>query len=376
LWSVGVSLYQLLFGTFPFDANSTHELQQQIQKKSGSNLRIPRHVNPISKPCEDLLKSILTADPDRRISWDQFFRHPLFAAKAAPGKEKLGGALNSMVMASTIQVNNRFNQEQNETLDDAATLHQADKYGEPNAQLQGVNEDSRMSEQSWQDKQKQVQQEDAFKENTQRFWHERNKILFLFTTVRKLRDLNKKLDPRNPVKLSIKFFNTVLAQKALIYLHTNVRSVTEPNFNPFQMKEHEHWMKSSHSLEIRSKLQQDQQSLKGYFDWMRQDENQMNFSDYDRKFLGELSLTTSMHLLDQIMDHKMRDMINMRQDNNVTGNQQLEAEWLVALYHADSAFKAEKVFLYSTGKPYDWNAFYGKLAHGDTNALRSWIQSL
>ena len=376
LWSVGVSFYQLLFGTFPFDANSTYELQQKIQKESGTNLRIPRHVNPISKPCEELLRSILTADPDRRISWDKFFRHPLFAEKAAPSKGKLGGALNSMVMASTIQVNNRFNQEQNETLDDAATLHQADKYGEPNAQLQGVNEDSRMSDQNWQDKQKQVQQEDAFKENTQRFWHERNKILFLFTTVRKLRDLNKKLHPQNPVKLSIKFFNTVLAQKALIYLHTNVRSVTEPNFNPFQMQQHENWLKSSHSYEIRSKLQQDEQSLKSYFDWMRQDEAQMNFSDYDRKFLGELSLSSSMHLLDQIMDHKMRDMINMRQDNNVTGNHQLEAEWLVALYHADSAFKAEKVFLYSTGKPYDWNAFYSKLAHGDTNALRTWIKSL
>jgi hypothetical protein len=109
---------------------------------------------------------------------------------------------------------------------------------------------------------------------------------------------------------------------------------------------------------------------------MRQDEAQMGFSDYDRKFLGELSITSSMHLLDQIMDHKMRDMINMRQDHNVTGNPQLEAEWLVALYHADSAFRAEKVFLYSNGKPYDWNGFYSKLAHGDTNALRSWIKNL
>jgi serine/threonine protein kinase len=261
LWSVGVSFYQLLFGKFPFDANSTQELQQKIQKESGPNLRIPRHVNPISAQCEELLRSILTADPDRRITWNKFFRHPLFAEKAKPqGRQGLGGALNSMVMASTIKVNNRFNQEQNETLDDNATLHQADKYGDPNAQLQGVNEDTRMNEDQWQLRQKQVQLEDAFRENTQRYWHERNKILFLFTTVRKLRDLNKKLHPQNPVRMSIKFFNTVLAQKALIYLQTNVRSVTEPNYNPFKMPEHENWLKSSQSYEIRSRLQQDEES--------------------------------------------------------------------------------------------------------------------
>jgi len=380
LWSVGVSFYQLCFGTFPFNANSVPQLQQTIKKKSGPNLYIPRHVNPISKECEALLRAILTEDPNQRISWNQFFNHQLFQEKPqAPsqGKAKLGHALNSMVAGSTIAVNNRFNADRNDNMDDV-TLHEAGKYGGHDAAkdpLENISDDSRMDDQLWHEKQRQVAMETCYQENKNRYWHERNKILFMFTTVRKLRDLNKKLHQQNPARTAIVFFNVVLAQKALIFLQFNIKSVTTGH-NIFKLNEFESWLKSSYAYDISNQFKKDLAALEDYFNYMRGDERNVDFSQYDRNVLQTLSAETPLKMLDEIMDFKHREMINMRNDYNVTGNPTVEADWLVALYHADNALKGEKVFLYTIGKPYDWQGFYGKLASGDVNQLRSWVQGL
>jgi hypothetical protein len=115
--------------------------------------------------------------------------------------------------------------------------------------------------------------------------------------------------------------------------------------------------------------------LEAYFEYMRGDERELDFSQYDRNMLQTLSAQTPLKLLDEIMDYKVREMINMKNDYNVTGNPALEAEWLVALYHADNALKGEKVFLYQHGRPMDWNKFYSTL-NGDVNSLRAWVQKM
>lgn len=374
LWSVGVSFYQLLFGTFPFNGNTMHQLQQAVKTKSGSNLYIPRHVNPISKECEELLRSILTCDVSRRITWGGFFQHPLFREKAQPqGKVKLGNALNSMVAGSSIAVNNRFKADMDDNMDDF-TLHNADKYGHSD-NLATVGEEDRMDEHSWENKQKQVSQEAIYQENKERYWHERNKILFMFTTVRKLRDFFKRLHPQNPVKLSIVFFNVVLAQKALIYLTLNVNSVKN-GMNIFKLQEFEGWLKSSYAREIGTQFEKDLAALEDYFAYMRNDERGLAYSEYDNNVLRTLNGKTELAMLDQIMDHKVRDMVGIRNDYNVTGNPELEGQWLNALYHADNAVRGEKVFLYKAGHPFNWTDFYNKLGHGDVAQLRSWVQSL
>lgn len=49
-----------------------------IEKGAGDNLDIPMAVSKISKETEDLLKRLLTVDPRKRISWKEFFNHPVF----------------------------------------------------------------------------------------------------------------------------------------------------------------------------------------------------------------------------------------------------------------------------------------------------------
>ena len=70
LYSIGVMMYNLYFGSFPFERSKS-----KIEKDK-----------PKSKDCEDkvlddLLNKLLVYDPEKRISWDEYFKHPFFNSK-------------------------------------------------------------------------------------------------------------------------------------------------------------------------------------------------------------------------------------------------------------------------------------------------------
>ena len=64
---MGVVLYEMLFGFCPYEDRSIASLINQIDNKQ---LIIPRHINPISKKTEDLLKRMLIVDPEQRTDWN------------------------------------------------------------------------------------------------------------------------------------------------------------------------------------------------------------------------------------------------------------------------------------------------------------------
>lgn len=71
IWSLGVVLYECLFGYCPFEDKSIARLIMQIDNKE---LQIPRTVNQVSRKCEELLRSMLQVDPRRRVDWNQLFQ--------------------------------------------------------------------------------------------------------------------------------------------------------------------------------------------------------------------------------------------------------------------------------------------------------------
>jgi serine/threonine protein kinase len=80
IWAIGVAYYKLLFGRFPFKKCGTDMklTRQVISENSGPNLLIPREINEITVESEDLLRRILTENPEDRITWTEFFDHPVF----------------------------------------------------------------------------------------------------------------------------------------------------------------------------------------------------------------------------------------------------------------------------------------------------------
>lgn len=71
IWSMGVVLFEMLFGYCPYEDRTIARLINQIDHKM---LSIPKHINKISKKTEDLLRKLLVVDPRYRIEWSALLR--------------------------------------------------------------------------------------------------------------------------------------------------------------------------------------------------------------------------------------------------------------------------------------------------------------
>ncbi len=72
IWSLGVVYYQLLYGKYPYYANTDPAILNLIETRrpdfSGVNL---------SKNARDFIDRCLNDDPLKRISWKEIYNHPL-----------------------------------------------------------------------------------------------------------------------------------------------------------------------------------------------------------------------------------------------------------------------------------------------------------
>ncbi|XP_038639985.1 serine/threonine-protein kinase ULK3 [Scyliorhinus canicula] len=90
LWSVGVILYEALFGRPPFASKSFMELEEKI--RSNRAIELPPGAR-VSGDCRDLLVRLLERDPERRIIFEEFFTHPLVDLDHMPGADSLEKAV-------------------------------------------------------------------------------------------------------------------------------------------------------------------------------------------------------------------------------------------------------------------------------------------
>lgn len=72
IWSLGVLIYETLFGICPYEDTNIPSL---LNKIAFSPLQMPRQRNPISTKMEELLRKMLVADPAHRITWKQLLEY-------------------------------------------------------------------------------------------------------------------------------------------------------------------------------------------------------------------------------------------------------------------------------------------------------------
>ena len=74
LWSLGVIVFILYFGKFPYEGNKPEDIYNNIMRNENSKLNEINDSN-----LKDLVKKLLTEDPEKRISWNEYFAHPFFS---------------------------------------------------------------------------------------------------------------------------------------------------------------------------------------------------------------------------------------------------------------------------------------------------------
>ncbi|KAJ8669070.1 hypothetical protein QAD02_000329 [Eretmocerus hayati] len=90
LWSVGVIMYECLFGKAPYSSSSFSELAEKI--KDRRPIQLPKGCR-VSPECEDLLTRLLKHEPDKRLTFDEFFAHDFLDLEYAPTQENLDKAV-------------------------------------------------------------------------------------------------------------------------------------------------------------------------------------------------------------------------------------------------------------------------------------------
>ena len=70
VWSLGVCLYAMLFGTVPFKGNNMQELHSVIIKGKYS-----LKDDSLSEDVQDLLRGMLEPEPDKRMTVKDVRRH-------------------------------------------------------------------------------------------------------------------------------------------------------------------------------------------------------------------------------------------------------------------------------------------------------------
>ena len=104
LWSVGIIFYEMLVGRTPFKAKNIFDLMRQIEKQ---DIRLPQDIN-VSEECEDLLIRLLKKNPDERITWEDFFKHPWLESEFKEREDMLMeiSNMNSFSEMNNLIVNN------------------------------------------------------------------------------------------------------------------------------------------------------------------------------------------------------------------------------------------------------------------------------
>lgn len=188
IWSIGVVFYQMLFKTPPFFGMSVAELIRDIRKVTSKPLTFPRK---IADETADILKRMLCPDPRRRIEWSELFTHPVFKRFGPPQNDfdevteildNIGrlSTLNRQSMTDTYFTQNRQRKSQ---LDNVQFEDMRNFKKDPHNTIQPLEVEEQKVDAKMQER---MLAEITIKEIGHRYNHEKNIIMFMVFTAKRI----------------------------------------------------------------------------------------------------------------------------------------------------------------------------------------------
>ncbi|CAH8574621.1 unnamed protein product [Schistosoma margrebowiei] len=101
LWSIGIILYECLFGTTPYGQITIEQLKEKLVAMD-EQIKLPSP-NEISKPCAALIHGLLRRNPSERLNHEQFFSHPFIDLDHAPSAQSLDKAAEYLKRAPQLE---------------------------------------------------------------------------------------------------------------------------------------------------------------------------------------------------------------------------------------------------------------------------------
>ena len=100
LWSLGIIIYMLYFKNLPYLAQNEVGILKQIKSLGQKVLKKSGNDN-----FDDLIRGLLTFNPDERLTWEQYFNHPFFGNKPfSEQKQKIKNEINIILKVRKIDI--------------------------------------------------------------------------------------------------------------------------------------------------------------------------------------------------------------------------------------------------------------------------------
>lgn len=349
--------YELLYADNPFFGLSLPEILNNIREKSGRNLPFPDDKNRVSELSKDLLRKLLEMEPDRRIDWEGFFNHPVFSEK-------------HVYQGPNANIEREFQMNRQSVF-----LNKDNTFIDPNAIEKKPAmpiADTPSSNQRFA-----VDQDLLFKENQFRYLHEKNKIMLIFLTVKKLRRLMKDPDYQELAKY-IYLLVMILAKKGVMLSELTLFSLSM-KYNIFKLNQFNEFCAGTKEFqEICAALQADQRTIFAYNNLLTGVKDEVPLHPDDEHILAWLK---NRQIDLPQLDEKALLLYNQIQDSakpaKLMYNPEEARRFHLTMFMVMHAIYSEKHLPYlNGGRKFEWETFKMKCESMTPDMLRTGVSLL
>jgi hypothetical protein len=314
--------------------------------------------NKVSEESKNLIISMLQMEPKNRIDWQSFFNHPVFSKDFGTLDTSLVKALGALMNHRT-EVDKEFSknrasigpEDMDKTLIDPLNMPVKDDL---------VNEinDTNITEQG----DSPTHHKDSFKEYTFRYFHENNKILVIYLTVKKLRQLMKEEDFKEQ-HTTLYLLMTVLAKKGAVLSDLTILSLVNCQ-NIFKLRDFEAFSRDTPEYsETLSQLKKDQKVVKDYQVYIQGLQSNIVFGEEQKAVLALCSQSlVELKVLDETAKALYQKLRTMGEPLGLAKKPDIRQFYLLAMIYTIYAIKSEVYmpYLTDTGLKFEWDTFKQK----------------